>query len=252
MTRKKGIDLSKWQLWWRMVSGVIVPDFAILRAGYAMMPDKLFDTFYQAGIDKGVDLGAYHYFSSGAPWRDQLAFFLKQVKGKKIKKYALDIETAYNNMSKDFALSAVKWIHGAQDATGIETVLYTNPYTYKDHLRRYTPAVDDFKLWIAQYPDGKWTAFTQKLRETMNGKPWLKPTGRHEDDWWAWQYTKSAPGHEYGVGSKTVDANILNGDQTFVSDDLPDDPLPTPEEIAPLLYSAELGDYLVELRAKKI
>jgi len=245
--RKIGIDLSKWQVRWN--PKIQRPDFAILRVGYGLMPDKLFGTFYEAGTMEEIPLGGYHYFSSGSPWKDQADFFIAQIKGKKIHKFALDIEQAYNNMSRDFALCAVKFLQYVQDATGIEGVLYTNPYTYKDHLRAHTSAVDGFPLWLAQYPSSGWTAWVQKIRETLQGQPWMKPTGRPDHDWWGWQFTDKMPGANWGVGSHTVDGDILNGTSTFVADDLPDDePGPPPvDDIEDLLLSGELGEYLIKV-----
>lgn len=236
MSRLLGVDLSKWQVSWTPTAKT---QFAIMRSGYGRMPDKLFETFYDAAYLGGVPRGAYHYFSSAVPWKEQVDFFLKQTDGKSFSKFALDIETAYNNMSRDFALCAVKWIDTIHRETGVETLLYTSPYIYRDNLRAHTAEVDRIKLWIAQYPSRTWSSFVQNIAEKFTGEPWLKPTGRA--DWSIWQFTDKAPGASWGVGSNSVDLDILNAGEEFISDSPVE---PEPEDVH-IRFDEIQGDYKV-------
>jgi len=219
-TRLNGIDLSKWQVWWTGLSDNVV-QFAFLRSSYGMMKDKLFDTFYAVAIAVGIPVGVYHYFSSGSPWQEQADFVIGLIKGKRVHKIALDFEGAYNNFSRDFALCAIKWMKYVEAETGIEVVIYTNPYVYRDNLLAHTAEIHDFKLWIAQYPVRGWSLFVQKVRELMTSKPYIALTGRDADDWWGWQYTMWGDGAKYGVGSHHIDLDQLNEGVVFVDEDVP-------------------------------
>ncbi len=233
--RRLGIDISKWQSSWTPNDKA---SFCIMRSGYGRMKDHLFETFYASAVDSGVPRGAYHYLSTAVPWREQVDFFIAQVKGKSFSKFALDFETGYNHMSENFALCAVKWIDEVQLKTGVEVVLYTSPYTYRDNLKAHTNEVDRMKLWIAQYPSRSWSSVIQNIAQTLTGKPWMTPTGR--TDWWMWQFTDKAPGASWGVGSGSVDLDILNGDEDFVSDTVPEPPVDTPT-VDP--FEIEVGEY---------
>jgi len=217
--RAVGIDISKWQSTYKPNDEA---KFVIMRSGYGLMPDKCFEDFYDAAYLANMPIGAYHYFSSGSPWKAQVDFFLEQVDGKVFSKFALDFETGYNSMSRNFALCAVKWIDTVAAETGIEPLLYTSPYTYRDNLLAHTKDVSRFKLWIAQYPSRSWNSYLQTIAEKLTGEPWLKPTGR--SDWAFWQFTDKGDGKKYGVGSASVDLNIMNGTESFISDSTPEPP----------------------------
>lgn len=212
--RASGIDISHHQGELDLHAGQL--DFAILRAGYGRMPDRRFDQYVHAakGVPargaRNIPRGAYHYFSSAVPWREQAQFFLARVDGLGFDFYALDFEPAFNHKSAGFADGARKWLEEVKAAAGKPVLLYTNPSTYETWLRPFGDWMDNWPLWVAQYPSRSWTAWVAGIKSTLTRQPWL-PKGRA--DWTIWQYSADGnrQGPAHGVSSPDVDLNVWNG-----------------------------------------
>lgn len=199
MERAHGIDISKWQV---SFDPTVNPDdihFVVMRAGYGIFPDPIFDKLHDS-IQPIEVRGIYHYFRSEWDWKSQADFFLTLVENKGFHFYALDIETGDNVRSRTFAQGAEQWLKYVAEKSGKPVILYTNPAVYNGWLKPYGNWMTQYPLWLAQY----W------LQPDRNKKPGL-PTG--VTDWKIWQYSADGnfKGKEYGVGSRHIDLDVFNG-----------------------------------------
>lgn len=200
MSRAHGIDISKWN------TGFFPPakpphpiDFVIQRLSYADRIDEKVQELLKGVHSVGIR-GAYHYFSSGVYWVEQAERFLSLVESYGPYHFlALDFEKAYNKKSAGFAQDAREWIDYVAKETGLKTILYTNPSTYKEWLMPYGTWQRSYPLWIAQY--------------YYFPSPTKNPNMRDMDrtDWDIYQYTARGNGPAYGVGSASVDLNAYKG-----------------------------------------
>ncbi len=199
MARAHGIDISKYQV---DFDPTVKPEdihFIVVRASYGIFTDPTFDQMHER-IQPIPVRGAYHYFRSDLNWKDQADHYLTVVGDKGFHFYALDVETAYNEKSKQFARSANSWLQYVAKETGQRVVLYTNPTIYKTWLQPYGDWMKNWPLWLAQY----------YFEPDRDKKPAL-PDGVTK--WHLWQYSADGnnKGAEYGVKSKHLDLDVFNG-----------------------------------------
>ncbi len=199
MARAHGIDVSKWQVSFDASKKPDDIQFVIMRASVGIIKDSIFEEMYQS-IQPIPVRGAYHYFRSEWGWQEQASHFLSLVKDKNFHFFALDIESADNKPSAQFAQDARRWIDHVVQKTGKKVLLYTNLVVYKTWLTPHGNWMKNYPLWIAQY----W------FEPDRNKKPAL-PDGVTE--WTFWQYSADGNnmGAAYGVGSKHLDLDVFNG-----------------------------------------
>lgn len=222
--RAQGIDISKYQVSYFARKLV---DFVIQRLSYGMKRDEKYHELRTPVLAAPVS-GAYHYFSSGAPWDEQADLFLSL--GKDYDFYALDFESAYNNINAQFIDDGRKWMERVHEATGKQVLLYTNPSIYQTWFNGLAWA-KEWPLWIAQY----W------FSPSPNKNPGMHDMDR--DDWTFYQYSADTPpnfkGAEYGVESRNIDLDVFNGtvEDLFAwagVSQVPTPPVPIPAPERPL------------------
>jgi len=220
MNRAVGIDISKYQYPFSF-SGIQKPcNFIIQRTSYGRVKDEKFDLLYpEAG--KFRRKLAYHYYSTAVPWKEQAEFFLSIVDGKKFKKLVLDYEHFFNNLNEDTAADAFRWLEYVEAKSGVETLIYTNAYTYRDNLLAHGDWPELFRLWIARY---------YMFADEQNREPGMLGV---RDQWTLWQYTDKGKGADYGCGSRYVDLNVFNGDVAQLDKWLDTEPPPIEPEPEP-------------------
>ena len=194
--RAHGIDISKYQVSYNPLTPV---DFVIQRLSYGLMRDEKYHQLRGPVLAAPVS-GAYHYFSSGSPWQAQAALFVEL--GKEYDFYALDVESAYNNINGKFIADAYQWMVQVHEATGKKVLLYTNPSLYKTWFNGLAWP-KQWPLWIAQY----WFSPSEDKNPGMRGMD--------RSDWAFYQYSADTPpnfkGREYGVESTNIDLDVFNG-----------------------------------------
>ena len=223
MTRAVGIDLSKYQLSFDPDKATKPIDYVIQRASWAMNKDELFSVIWQ-GVRKIERRGAYHYFSTGAPWQDQADLFLEIGVGKKYKALYVDYEHGYNNLNEKTARDLESFLrYLIAQRPGKRIVGYSNTYTYRDFIQ---PVVNlsDIPWMFARYP---------LIPRPQTASPRF-PIGCRTE-WDMHQYSETGNGYLYGCGWKHVDLGVFNGtvpelDIFFKMDELdpPAPPPPTP------------------------
>ena len=200
--RAHGIAISKYQGRFTMPDAPPYPvDFVIQRMSYGLRMDESYTQLSQDIKDVPIR-GAYHYFSSGATWQDQVDLFLSLADGYDF--LACDVESAFNNVNATFALGAVSFMNEVKRRTGKRVLLYTNPSVYKQLQALVDPLLLlQFPLWIAQY---WWVANPAK-------NPGMYGMIRDSSDWNFYQYSADGnnKGALYGVLSRDVDLNVYNG-----------------------------------------
>lgn len=209
-----------------------VMDFAILRAGYGaqnggIYKDRNFEVNYQTadkhrkqdkieGKEHGLLIGVYWYFSSHSPWEDQYSAFMLFCEGKEFDFYVLDFEQMYNEKTAGFAITALRFMKKLHNETGRKVLLYCNKYTYVDWIYKFTKEVNNFPMWIAQYPWQNWTsgltewfkAWWTAVFAKLERRPAM-PSVRPSDDWEIWQViSASGIGNELGFSSEELDFNV--------------------------------------------
>jgi GH25 family lysozyme M1 (1,4-beta-N-acetylmuramidase) len=210
--RAHGIDISKYDKHFEpsMATGTI--DFVIQRSGYGMVRDEKFEQLLP-GVKKIGIRGAYHYLSSGVPWKDQADRFLEIVTPHDYHFYAADFEKYYNNLNAAFANTAMRFVEYVKEQTQKPCLLYTNPTHYTHHLLPYVKDwVETVDLWLARYFSLYWYKYYKAFGKLDKINPTL-PRGRTKP-WKFWQYIADGnnQGDLYGVGrSYTVDLNFYNG-----------------------------------------
>jgi GH25 family lysozyme M1 (1,4-beta-N-acetylmuramidase) len=209
MAKALGIDLSKYDYPVNLANATAEISFIIQRASYGITQDEKFLEVYNA--IKGVRLkGAYHYFSTGISYKSQADKFLSIVNGKGFLFYVIDYETAYNTLSNATSLELKSMLEYLKPLVyPSKLLLYTSPSIYDTYLTPTGTWMNNWELWVAQYP------YTASLDLTKGPK---LPTGRTQ--WTFWQYgggdiSSSAgysAGPSHGTGWHGCDLDQFNGD----------------------------------------
>lgn len=226
--RAKGFDVSKYDKPIYLFKATKKVDFTIQRLSYGTKTDEA----YQENLSalSGVPVrGAYHYFSTAVPWKDQADKFLSLVKGHHF--LMGDYEESYNNLGRGSALEYKLFLDYLSAQSHLPVVNYTRKDLYDNYLAPYGD-FSKYALHLAQYP---WTMFL----DVENGHPNLPVTNK---TWKMWQYGADAYGtagygvaSQYGIfGEKNLDLIVFNGTvqdlQTWVNvtgTPVPPTPVPT-------------------------
>lgn len=201
--RAHGLDISKYDIYFRPETATGQLDFVIQRISYRTTRDEAF-TVLVPGVMKVPIRGGYHYLNSDRGWKEQADAYLKFISGYDYHFHACDFEAAFNSLSPEFAYQAWQWIHYIADKTGKPTLLYTSPSLYNKYIApsqsRFGINWNTVDLWQAQW------FFTPN----PNGTP-STPIGRTAG-WKLWQYTDKGNGPLYGVSRSTAaDLDVFNG-----------------------------------------
>jgi GH25 family lysozyme M1 (1,4-beta-N-acetylmuramidase) len=191
MIRANGIDISKWDTYYTPKQPV---DFVIQRLSYGLMKDERIVELTPPTLAAPVK-GAYHYYSSGSPWKSQMDFFLGLANGR-YDFLCLDVEKSYNSASSAFISGVADSL--AYLAAQKPVVLYVNPDTWGTWLLPVQNQLLKFDIWLAQYYFVR-TASNPTVPKSMT------------QGWKFWQWSDIGPGAAYGVGSKSLDLNVFNG-----------------------------------------
>ena len=201
--RAYGLDMARWRLYNNHKQK---HDFVIFQATIGLLKSGLFERQYADSVSKLV-IGAYHFFKSIIPWRAQADVFLKAIKGKNIMMVALDIEGSqvYQPGFGEKARKCLAYIKAHVDA---KILIYCNVSTY-DYLRAAgNDWIDDYDLWIAQFPGEGEIDYEQHLMDARTGE--INPSVK---TWRIFQCLadQSGLGWKNGVNNNDVDINVFNG-----------------------------------------
>jgi GH25 family lysozyme M1 (1,4-beta-N-acetylmuramidase) len=250
MNKALGIDVSKYDVPLDFTKATVPIDFVIQRAGYGMVRDEKFEENWLA-VQAIKIRGAYHYYSTGVPWKDQADRFLSIIDGRNF--FAVDYEAAYNNLNASSATGLRSMLeYVAPKLAPHKVLLYTNPGLYKDALMPYGTWMNSWELWIAQYPS---------LSSLNLDKGPTLPTGRTQ--WTFWQYgagdvTNTAgynAGPSHGTGWHGCDLDQANGGldvlRAWAGVDTPAPipapvPLPVSEKAARMNELLRAAEYITE------
>ena len=227
--RAQGLDTSHHDIYFRPAESQHRIDFAILRTGYGIMPDRIFvdSATNVANSDIPVPM-VYHYLSTGAPITDQVNNMLSMVAKTPLKPraYWWDFETYYNEMNVGFAYELKQAIELTKQKTGSVVGLYTNMWLYNEYVSKSGDWHLTTPFWYS-WPTTAYDPFTQN--------PYL-PASRKDGGWSIWQYNFNGVGTEWGLGrSYAADLDVYNGTledlKAWVGiGDEPENPEPEPEE----------------------
>lgn len=217
--RAHGLDISKYDLFFRPEEATGQLDFVVQRISYRTTRDEAFDTLI-GGVLSVPIRGGYHYLNSDTDWKRQADKFIEYVSPYKYHFFVCDFEGAFNVLSMDFANRAWNWIHYVQDKTGVTNLLYTSPSLYKDWIfpsqNKFGINWNSVPLWQAQWLH----------TPNPNGTP-SKVSGRISG-WNLWQYTDKGNGKLYGVSRPTAcDLDVYNGTVEQMKEWLKIDTTPT-------------------------
>lgn len=204
--RAIGIDISHWDVSFTPEAAKVKIDFVIHKLTEGLWRDTSYMEFAKTILGRFSVCGAYHFLVSGVPWQKQADAFVNTVNevegalGHKYNFFVCDFEeTPYNLMTVGFVAMAMEWMRNVKEKTGRKVLLYANPSTY-DTLIERDSRHRLWDLWVAQYP-----------RRAFDPQTAMPVLPRSRRDWKIWQFTGSADGRDYGVGSKWVDVNVYNG-----------------------------------------
>lgn len=221
--RAHGLDISKYDLFFRPQEATGQLDFVIQRISYGRTRDEAFQSLVDAVMSVPIR-GGYHYLSSWIDWREQADKYLSYVAPYEYHFHNCDFEAAFNEMSINFARMAWDWIHYVEDKTGKPTLLYTSPSHYNEWIRISGRDWNSVPWWTAQW------FFTPN----PNGTPTM-PIGR-TSGWSLWQYTDKADGTLYGVARPTAcDLDVFNGTVSQMKEWLNIDSIP-PQPGEPMYF----------------
>ncbi len=189
-----GIDISHYQgdINWSklrrgMISGCPVR-FVMIKAteGSTRLDSKFKDNFREAR-DHGFIRGAYHFWSTKSPARDQAYFFLGNVRlVSGDLPPVLDIEKKRQDQStEDFQQDVLTWLHIVEDRYHVKPIIYTYHKFKETYLS--APVFDDYPYWIAHY-------YVDKVE--------------YKGEWKFWQHTDA--GRLPGIDG-CVDLDVYNG-----------------------------------------
>lgn len=215
--RAHGIDISKWQSYYRpTINPPLQVDFVIQRTSYGMKKDELLLQL-QPGVLQAPVKGAYHYYSSAVEWKPQCDLLLSLLEPYDF--WAWDVEKAYNTNSNSFIYGVLRALEYLTRESGKPGVIYTGPSVWVEWLGPIQKELREYDLWNAQYWWNR-VASNPKLPSTMR------------QDWRFWQYSEKGlnnRGKEFGVGSYGLDLNVFNG----TVDDLWKWAIPKPPKLCP-------------------
>ena len=222
MTRPIGIDISKYQVSFDPAKATKSIDFIIQRTSWAMHEDEKYWEMLP-NVKKIHRRGAYHYFSTGVPWKAQADFFLSLQDGQGFTALVVDYEGGYNNLNENSANDLERMLRYLRERRPSKNIIaYFNPSTYRDLIQPFVN-IKDFPAWVARY-------YLIPLSQTRTDI-YFKGTDRK--DWGLWQYTSKGKAREYGTSlTNTVDLNVFPGTMeeldTFFRKDVTQVPDPPP------------------------
>lgn len=190
----QGIDISHYQgtIDWEALRNAMIQKapvrFVIIKAteGSSMIDENFADNFYQAR-EYGFIRGAYHFYSTKSPARQQAYHFLEKVKLEEGDlPPVLDVEHKKPEQStEEFQQDVLLWLHIVEDRYHVKPIIYTY-YKFKEKYlsdKRF----DAYPYWIAHY-------YVEKME--------------YKGEWKFWQHTDA--GRLPGIKGY-VDFNIYNG-----------------------------------------
>lgn len=135
---------------------------------------------FHANVMRFPVRGAYWYFGSIVPWRQQADMFL-QIAGKDFHFLVCDFETFGNQMSASFVASAMEFCVYLK-SKGYKVLIYTNLSIYQEWINRWDKErASQFELWISWPVD-----HIPNLLNLVDIYAPSTPAGR--PDWKVWQY----------------------------------------------------------------
>ena len=190
-----GIDISHYQgkiNWEKLRNQAMIEGcplrFIMIKAteGSTRIDSHFRKNFYQAR-EYGYIRGAYHFWSTTSPARQQADHFLRQVHLEDGDlPPVLDVEHKPSNQSvEDFQRDVLTWLHIVEDRYHVKPIIYTY-YKFKEAYLG-APVFDDYPYWIAHY-------YVNKVE--------------YKGKWKFWQHTDA--GKLPGIKGY-VDFNIYNG-----------------------------------------
>jgi len=199
MVRAVGIDVSKHQGIFNPDHAIKQIDFVIQRASWALTKDERFKIIWQ-GVQQFERRGAYHYYSSGVPWRAQADLLLNVTAGKDFKVLIVDYEAGYNNLNERTALELAKFLNYLiERRPGIKILVYSNSYAMRDLIIPYVD-ISHIDWWASFYPLFPKPQTWQPKKLIELNRPWKFG-----------QYTKKGKGADYGCAEQYVDLDVFNG-----------------------------------------
>jgi len=249
MPRAWGKDVSYWNGAIDPAINEIAEDFMIFRTGYGIRKDKKQHIYYPISLINPVR-GAYHYHSSAVEWKREADFYLEIMDGRDWHFNMLDLERAFNNMSRSFVAGGGKWLEYVQKYTGNKkTIFYTNLDVYNNVLMKNADWMLDYDFMLAQYPWYRtWNQWLEKVTTDERKKPRLT-RDKHPVSIWQYSADGNRRGKKAGVGVRDVDLDVYMGTlaQMKVWCGVDTTPAPIPPEGKTLYpYLEELDVYLRE------
>jgi len=181
----KGLDISHYQkrIDWAKFEGKAI-DFVFIKATEAdNYQDSLFADNWLALKEKGIRVGAYHFFRPRRSAIDQAHFFLKTVPlTKGDLPPVLDVEELDGVDEMNLRLGVSLWLGEIEKACHCKPIIYSSMNFYARYLH---PEFSDYPLWIARY--------SRKAPTTKN--------------WLFWQYSNK--GRHSGISTQ-VDLNVFS------------------------------------------
>lgn len=245
MDKPFGVDVSHHQppkaMPWAMIAAS--SSFAICRASYGTMPDRVTKEHMARARAADLAIGAYHFFRPSQPWSDQLSVFRSVLDGAGYGVGdilpALDVEA--DPVPKPGAPVSPSWqigvrsmLYGLRDAFGGAIVYIT---AREWGMLGKPDWLLDFPLWTAHYTSGPKPV-------TPGNRPWL-----------IWQHRVGAYNP---LGPGGVYSAALQLDQNRISAPLPriawaaTEERPDPNGIPPEDDDGELEQLLAVQRAEHI
>jgi glycosyl hydrolase family 25 len=174
MDKPFGVDLSHHQSPKAMPWGLISQSssFAIVRASYGVMPDRVTKEHMARARDAGLAIGTYHFFRPSQAWSDQLSVFRAVVDGAG---YgigdilpALDIES--DPVPKPGTPVSTAWQAGVSAMLDAFSDIFGGAIVY---ITAREFAMLGSPEWLLDFP--QWTAhYTTASKPATPGKrPWL-------------------------------------------------------------------------------
>lgn len=194
-------------------------DGAILRASIGINTDTSFQKSWQALSSLGVDLSAYLVVWPTISAKQHIQTFKYIVGDRKFSDRffgvpVLDVEVrpsdkkSYTNLIADIS-------NAIADMYGKRPIIYTRQ-TFWDYYVEARPIWREHPLWLALYVPFK--ASGNDFIPT--GNVW-GPNNRYKfrdwDNWFMWQFTADTNnlGKYFGVGTDSIDLNIINTDYLY-------------------------------------
>jgi uncharacterized protein YraI len=188
--------------------------------------------------------GAYHYVASFMDWKPQSDFFIGLMNGQ-YDFWAWDVEKTFNANTTAFINGIIPALEYNYNVTKKPGLLYMNPDMWTSWLQ---PIQNDILALLARTDVriGSWIAhYRTNPNPEAESTYWkISGCGNMPRNWTFLQYaadSTSPLGHEYGVGSKSIDLDVFNGDvdklsawvkQTSVTPPPPPPPIPVGVEYA--------------------